>query len=65
MKARQISPRTALAEKAMQRAARNVLDKAVREKQPIPLWDGTKVVWKVPTEEAAEMETRAPHQSGR
>ncbi len=58
MKAKQVSARTALAEKAMRRAARGVLEKAVRENQPVPLWDGTKVVWRVPTEEVAEMKTQ-------
>ena len=42
---------TKLAEKAMQRAAIGVLGKAVRDDEAIPIWDGEKVVWKVPKEE--------------
>lgn len=42
---------TKLAEKAMQRAAIGVLGKAVKEKESIPIWDGKKVIWKIPTEE--------------
>ncbi|HOO52375.1 MAG TPA: hypothetical protein PLK94_13930 [Alphaproteobacteria bacterium] len=42
---------TKLAEKAMQRAALGVLGKAVRDEETIPIWDGEKVVWKVPKEE--------------
>jgi hypothetical protein len=42
---------TRLAQKAMQRAAIGVLGKAVRDEEAIPIWDGEKVVWKVPKEE--------------
>lgn len=47
---------TRLAEKAMRRAARKVLSGAVRDNEPVPLWDGTKVVWKVPKEEVEQMD---------
>ncbi len=43
--------RTKLAARAMQRAAIGVLGKAVREKESIPIWDGEKIVWKVPEKE--------------
>ena len=46
---------TKLAEKAMQRAAIGVLGKAVRDEEAIPIWDGEKVVWKVPKEEFEEV----------
>ncbi|MDD2238162.1 MAG: hypothetical protein PHG65_13230 [Kiritimatiellae bacterium] len=42
---------TKLAEKAMQRAAIGVLGKAVHDKEAIPIWDGEKIVWKIPKEE--------------
>lgn len=42
---------TKLAQKAMQRAAIGVLGKAVRDEEAIPIWDGEKVIWKVPKEE--------------
>ncbi len=35
----------------MQRAAIGVLGKAVQEKESIPIWDGEKIVWKVPEKE--------------
>jgi len=47
---------TQLAEKAMKRAARKVLGQAVRDNQPVPIWDGTRVVWKVPKEEVEQMD---------
>ncbi|MCI5149980.1 MAG: hypothetical protein D3916_11435 [Candidatus Electrothrix sp. MAN1_4] len=46
---------TRLAANAMKRAAKKVLSRAVRENKPIPLWDGTKVVWKVPKKELEQM----------
>ncbi len=51
MKAEAKRESTKLAEHAMQRAAIGVLGKAVKDKESIPIWDGTKVVWKIPTEE--------------
>ncbi len=53
-----------LAERAMQRAAIGVLGKAVKDQEPIPIWDGEKVVLKVPEKEfehvnAAYTENRA------
>lgn len=55
---------TLLAAKAMQRAAIGVLGKAVKEQEPIPIWDGEKVVLKIPQKEfeqvnAAYAESRA------
>ena len=46
---------TRLAAKAMRRAAKKVLGQAARNNKPVPLWDGTKVVWKVPKEEFEQM----------
>ena len=46
---------TNLAEKAMNKAAIGVLGKAVRDQEPIPLWDGKKVIWKIPREEFEQM----------
>jgi hypothetical protein len=63
MKAKQTSDRTALAGKAMRRAAHGVLSKAVRDNEPVPLWDGTKVVWKVPRQEVEEMEAQDSQES--
>lgn len=42
---------TKLAARAMQRAAIGVLGKAVQEMESIPIWDGEKIVWKVPAKE--------------
>jgi len=39
----------------MRRAAKKVLGEAVRNNVSVPLWDGTKVVWKVPKEEIDKM----------
>ncbi len=49
---------TKLAEKAMNRAAIGVLGKAVRDQEPIPLWDGKKVIWKIPSEEFEQLHRR-------
>ena len=46
---------TALTEKALRRAAKSVLGDAVQKEKKIPLWDGSKVVWKVPHEELANL----------
>ena len=46
---------TRLAARAMRRAAKKVLGEAVRNNVSVPLWDGTKVVWKVPKEEIDKM----------
>ncbi len=46
---------TQLAARAMRRAAKKVLGQAVHDNKPVPLWDGTKVVWKVPREEVEQM----------
>jgi len=51
MKAKAKRESTKLAEKAMQRAAIVVLGKAVHDKEAIPIWDGEKIVWKIPKEE--------------
>ena len=56
MKAETTKESTRLAEKAMRRAARKVLSGAVRDNESVPLWDGTKVVWKVPKEEVEQMD---------
>ncbi len=63
MKAEPNSESTRLAEKAMRRAARKVLSSAVRDNEPVPLWDGTKVVWKVPKEEVEQMDALDAHSS--
>ena len=59
MKAEHHRERTLLAGQAMRRAARKVLSDAVRNNYPIPLWDGTKVVWKVPKEELEQLDSQA------
>ena len=46
---------TRLAARAMRRAAKKVLGEAVRNNVPVPLWDGKRVVWKVPKEEIDRM----------
>jgi hypothetical protein len=46
-----------LAARAMRRAAKKVLGEAVRNNVSVPLWDGTKVVWKVPKEEIDKMKS--------
>ncbi len=46
---------TKLAARAMQRAAIGVLGKAVQEKESIPIWDGEKIVWKVPEKELEQV----------
>jgi hypothetical protein len=56
MKAETTKESTRLAEKAMRRAARKVLSGAVRANEPVPLWDGTKVVWRVPKEAVEQMD---------
>jgi hypothetical protein len=47
--------RTRLAGQAMKRAAHKVMQQAVDANEPIPLWNGEKVIWKVPVEEAEKM----------
>ncbi|MDX9979533.1 MAG: hypothetical protein RBU25_05720 [Lentisphaeria bacterium] len=59
MKAEHHSKETLLAWQAMRRAARKVLSEAVQNNRPIPLWDGTKVVWKVPKEELEQLDSQA------
>ena len=46
---------TKLALQAMNRAACKVLNQAVEDNESIPIWDGEKVVWKVPREEAQQL----------
>jgi len=58
MKVRAKRESTKLAENAINRAAMGVLGKAVRDKEPIPLWDGNKVVWKIPKEEFEQLHRR-------
>ncbi len=65
MKAETTRESTRLAEKAMRRAARKVLSNAVRDNEPVPLWDGAKVVWRIPKEEVEQMDARAELSSGR
>jgi len=64
MKVKTKSESTMLAARAMQRAAIGVLGKAVKDQEPIPIWDGEKVILKIPSEEfeqvnAAYAEIRA------
>ena len=49
---------TQLAENAMNRAAIGVLGKAVRDQESIPLWDGEKVIWKIPKQEFEQLHGR-------
>ena len=56
MKAEPKRDSTRLAGKAMRRAARQVLGNAVQSNEPIPLWNGKEVVWKVPREEIEQMD---------
>jgi len=58
MKVRAKRESTKLAEYAINRAAMGVLGKAVRDKESIPLWDGNKVVWKIPKEEFEQLHRR-------
>lgn len=58
MKTEPAKESTRLAKKAMRRAAHKVLSAAVRDNKPVPLWDGTKVVWKVPKEEVEQMDAQ-------
>ena len=51
MKAKAKNESTKLAERAMQRAAMGVLGKAVKDQESIPIWDGEKVILKIPEEE--------------
>ena len=55
MKVRAKRENTKLAETAMKRAAIGVLGKAVRDKEAIPLWDGDKVIWKIPDREFEQL----------
>lgn len=59
MKMTSDNPETQKAFNAINRAAQKVLSKAVSENRPIPLWDGEKVVWKIPREEAEQMAVAA------
>ena len=54
---------TQLAFQAMNRAAGKVLGKAVAENRPLPIWDGEKVVWKVPREEARQVAEAESHRA--
>ncbi|MDA3799511.1 MAG: hypothetical protein PF692_10570 [Kiritimatiellae bacterium] len=47
---------TKLAGQAMNRAARKVFQQAVDANEPIPLWNGKEVVWKIPVEELKKMQ---------
>ncbi|MFO1492823.1 MAG: hypothetical protein U1F87_18370 [Kiritimatiellia bacterium] len=60
MKKTSKNPETLLAHQAMNRAALKVLQRAVANKEPIPLWDGTKTVWKIPYAEAEQLAARNP-----
>lgn len=51
MKVKAKNESTKLAERAMQRAAIGVLGKAVQNQEAIPIWDGEKVVIKIPERE--------------
>ena len=51
---------TKLALRAMNRAASKVLNQAVEANEAIPLWDGEKIVWKVPQREAQELAAEIP-----
>ena len=55
MKAESKKIGTKLALQAMNRAASKVLNQAVEDNEAIPIWDGEKVVWKVPREEAQKL----------
>lgn len=55
MKKTSKNPDTLLAHQAMNRAALKVLQKSVADKEPIPLWDGQKTVWKIPYAEAEQL----------
>ena len=55
MKAKSNKENTRLAGKALRRAAKKILGRAVQNNEPVPLWDGNKVVWKVPISEFEEM----------
>lgn len=55
MKAESKKIDTKLALQAMNRAASKVLNQAVEDNEAIPIWDGEKVVWKVPREEAQKL----------
>lgn len=63
MNAKPVRESTRLAARAMRRAAHKVLSEAVRRNEPVPLWDGTKVVWKIPKEEVDQMDTLDAHPS--
>jgi hypothetical protein len=54
---------TKQAEKAMQRAALGVLGKAVHDEEAIPIWDGEKIVLKVPKEEFEQVNTAYTRQA--
>jgi hypothetical protein len=43
------------AEVALRRAARGVLKEAVESNAPIPVWNGTEVVWEVPTKQLEQL----------
>ena len=58
MKVKTNSKSTMLAARAMQRAAIGVLGKAVKEQEPIPIWDGEKVVLKIPEKEFEQCSVR-------
>lgn len=55
MKAESKKTDTQLALQAMNRAASKVLNQAVEDNEAIPIWDGEKVIWKVPREEAQQL----------
>lgn len=54
---------TILAERALRRAAKKVLSQAVKNNEPVPIWDGTKVIWKVPKEEVEQLDALDIHSS--
>lgn len=63
MKAEPKRKSTELAGHAMRRTARKVLGNAVQSNEPVPLWNGREVVWKVPKEEVEHMDALDAHSS--
>jgi hypothetical protein len=43
-------------ERAMRRAARGVLRDAVESNAPIPVWNGSEVIWEVPIKQLEQLE---------
>lgn len=56
MKAESNGDNISPAEIALRRAARGVLEKAIESDSPIPIWNGSSVVWEIPQKQLEQLD---------